>query len=164
MVPRLYDAKATQFSSLGFGGMSEAQDCEVNWQLNGAYELQMRYPVMGRRFADLAPRQIITSTTGPEGTVQPFRIYRITPPLQGICTIYARHLAYDLMGHSCDPFTAEGLEAAVAQIQDGAVVQPHGFTIVAGFESTAVCSTPTPRAVWSMLGGQKGRRRPHYRL
>lgn len=156
MIPRLYPADATDFFALGYGGMSEALSCSVKWQLNGAYELEMCYPLTGRRFPELAHRQIITSTTGPDGTIQPFRIYRIVRDLNESCTIYARHLAYDLMGHTLLPFTANGLDAALAQLQSGAVVQSHGFHLFAGFTSDAACSVQTPRTVWSMLGGQTG--------
>lgn len=156
MIPRLYPPTQTEYSDLGYGGLWEAQSCIVHWQLNGIYELEIHYPVGGRRFPDLAPRQIITATTGPERTVQPFRIYRITRPLNGVCTIYARHIAYDLMGHTLIPFSADGLKAALEKVQDNAVVQPHGFTFSAGFDSSAACTIVTPRTVWSMLGGQRG--------
>lgn len=156
MIPRLYNAEQTDFSGLGLGGLGDAQKCQTKWQLNGAHELEMQYPVIGRRFPELKHRQIITATTGPEGTVQPFRIYRITRPLQGVCTVYARHIAYDLMGHSCDAFTADGIADAVAQVQEGAVVQPHGFTIATELTSTTPCVVPAPRSIWSMLGGMRG--------
>lgn len=156
MIPRLYHDGQMSFSALGFGGLGEAISCVVKWQLNGAYELEMRYPVTGRRFSELKNRNIIAATTGPEGIVQPFRIYHTTKPIQGVCTIYARHIAYDLMGHTCDPFVADGISAAVAQVQSGAVVQPHVFTISTELESTAPCVVPAPRSVWSMLGGQRG--------
>lgn len=156
MTPRLYPPDQTDFSGLGLGGLGEAQSCQIKWQLNGAYELEMRYPVTGRRFRELACRNIITATTGPEGTVQPFRVYRVTSPLQGLCTIYARHVAYDLMGHTCDAFTADDVTQATAQIQSEAVVQPHGFTISTELTSDTPCVVPAPRTVWSMLGGQRG--------
>lgn len=156
MIPRLYDSKQTDFSGLGLGGLGAAQKCRVKWQLNGEYELEMRYPVIGRRFPELKHWNIITATTGPEGTVQPFRIYRVTSPLQGVCTVYARHIAYDLIGHTCDAFTADGISEAVVQVQEGAVVQPHRFTIATDLTSTTPCVVPAPRSVWSMLGGQRG--------
>lgn len=156
MIPRLFDAGQTVFTGLGLGGLGEAQSCRVKWQLNGAYELEMRYPVTGRRFPELKPRSIIAATTGPEGNVQPFRVYRIGSPLQGVCTVYARHIAYDLMGHTCDAFTADGIAQAVAQIQDGAVVQPHLFAISTELTAATPCVVPAPRTVWSMLGGQRG--------
>ena len=156
MIPRLFNERKTNFSELGFGGLGEAKSCIVKWQLNSGYELEMQYPVTGCRFPDLKTMNIIAATTGPEGIVQPFRIYHTTKPLEGVCTIYARHSAYDLMGHTIDPFVADGISAAVAQVQSGAVVQPHGFTISTELESTAPCVVPAPRSVWSMLGGQRG--------
>lgn len=156
MIPRLYPPDQRDYTALGYGGMREATACAVKRQLNGAYELEMQYPLTGRRFPQLRHRQIITATTGPDGREQPFRIYRIVRNLHGHCTIYARHVAYDLMGYTLLPFSAAGLQAAMQQIQDGAVVQPHGFALYAGFDSDAACVTATPRTVWSMLGGQQG--------
>lgn len=156
MIPLLYDAAETQFLGMGFGAMTEATSCRVRRQLNGAYELEMQYPVSGRRFPELLPRRIIRATAGPDGSEQSFRIYRISKPLEGSCTVYARHIAYDLMGYTLRPFTAGSLLQAVQQLTSGAAVQPHGFTIGADSDSTAACSVATPRSVWSMLGGQKG--------
>lgn len=156
MIPLLFKADESQFVTQGFGGLQEALSIRVKRQVNGAYELEMQYPVSGRRFAELLPRRIIRATAGPDGSEQSFRIYRISKPLEGSCAVYARHIAYDLMGYTLRPFAAGSLLQAVQQLTNGAAVQPHGFTIGADYDSTTACSVATPRSVWSMLGGQKG--------
>lgn len=156
MIPILYADTEQQFVSLGIGGLGEAWSIRVKWQLNGAYELEMEYPVTGLRFAELLLRRFIYATTGPDETAQIFRIYRITKPLEGFCTVYARHWAYDLMGHSLRPFQAASLLEAAQKVTREAVVQQHDFTVVATFDSAAACTVVTPRSVWSMLGGQRG--------
>ena len=156
MIPLLYGEDEELFRSLGYGGLSEARSCRVRWQANGIYELEMRYPVIGRRFRDLAQRRLILASVGPDEEEQPFRIYRITKPLNGMCTIYARHTAYDLMGYTVRPFAADSLAAAVQQLNTGAVTTPHGFEIATDKSSAAAVTINTPRSVWSMLGGQRG--------
>lgn len=155
-VPTLHPEMATSFGGMGFGGLNEAQQIRVKWQLNGCFELTMHYPVAGRRWQDLKHRRIIVAEAGVDIPDQPFRIYRITAPLLGVATVYARHLAYDLMGYSVNAFAASNLAQACQQLQTGAAVQPHGFTISADFSSDVSLMTRTPRSVWSMLGGQAG--------
>lgn len=156
MIPLLYKADESQFVTQGFGGLQKARSIRVKRQVNGAYELEMQYPVSGRRFAELLPRRIIRATAGPNEGAQSFRIYRISKPLEGFCTVYARHLAYDLMGYTLRPFTANSLAEATQQLQSGAAIQAHGFSIRATFDRATACGSVTPRSVWSMLGGQRG--------
>ena len=121
MIPLLYKADESQFVTQGFGGLQEGRSIRVKRQVNGAYELEMQYPVSGRRFAELLPRRIIRATAGPDEGAQSFRIYRISKPLEGFCTVYARHLAYDLMGYTLRPFTANSLAEKKFEI----AVQPE---------------------------------------
>ena len=156
MIPLLFDADEQQFVTQGFGGLGQAVSMEVPWALNGKYELVMTYPVTGYRFADLAAGRLILASVGPDEPDQLFRIYRIDAPLNGLCTVYARHVAYDLMGHTLRPFEAVGAAEAAQAITSGAVVQLHQFAIAAEVSSSAAVKSPTPRSVWSMLGGQRG--------
>lgn len=154
--PTLYDAAATSFSGLGYGGLGDARQMRVYRGVNVPPHLEMQYPVTGRRFAELQNRRIIYATGGPGEVPQPYRIYRITKPLAGVCTVYARHLVYDLMGYSVLPFAAAGPAAAAQQLTSGSVVSAHMFSISAAITSSTALSVATPRSVWSMLGGQEG--------
>lgn len=156
MTPTLHEHDSATFSSIGLGGLREALRCQVEWQANGPYELEMDYPVSGRRYAELKPRRIIYAGVGPDEDPQPFRIYRVTKPLLNVSTVYARHIAYDLMGYTLSPFAAESLADAVHQLQSGAVTAAHRFTIAAEKTSSTPITVSTPRSVWSMLGGQRG--------
>lgn len=156
MIPILYDANETQFVTMGLGGLGDAVQCRVYRAVNGEYELEMEYPVGGRRFGELSNRQIILAGVGPDDTPQPFRIYHMTKPLLGTMTVYARHVAYDLMGYSVRPFAASSPAEAAQQLTTGAVVAAHGFTIAAEISSSVVLDSKTPRSIWSMFGGQEG--------
>lgn len=156
MIPTLHEHDAKAFTSIGYGGLRDAAQIRVEWQVNGPYALEMEYPVSGRRYAELAPRRIIYSSVGPDEDPQPFRIYRITKPLLNVSTVYAHHIAYDLMGFTVNPFAAASLSKAVQQLQSGAVTTEHGFAITAEKTSDTAITVSTPRSVWSMLGGQRG--------
>lgn len=152
----LYRADETAFANLGLGGLGEATQCRVYSGVNVPPSLEMRYPVGGRRFGELTNRSIIYATTGPDSGPQPFRVYRVTKPLLGECSVYARHICHDLMGYSVRPFTASSPAEAAQALTSGAVVAAHGFTISAEISSSVVLTTQTPRSVWSMLGGAEG--------
>lgn len=156
MIPCLYPESEQMFSNMGLGGLGDATSIEVTWALNGAYELNMTYPVNGRRYASLAVRKIIFATAEAGGDPQPFRIYKITRPLLGTCTVHARHVVYDLMGFSLRPFLAPNLATVMRQISAISAVQPHGFDISADFDSDIPCNSLTPCSVWNMMGGRRG--------
>lgn len=156
MIPILYNDTETAFSGIGLGGLGKATACRVKRQLNGVYELEMQYPILGRRFRDLRPRNIILASVGPDAQAQPFRIYKTRLNLMLRKSVYARHVAYDLMGCPLPPFDATGLQAALGAVAGS--TQAHGFPFVirADFASDAKCSIAAPRSVWAMLGGQRG--------
>lgn len=156
MIPKLFEHNASVFTGMGIGGLGHALSCRVMRQLNGAYELEMVYPASGRRYAELKPRRIIYAGVGPGEEAQPFRIYRVRPGLLSTVTVYARHIAYDLMGHGLVPFSAESLSAACAAISGSAMAIRHSFAISADFDRATPCSIAAPRSVWAMMGGQKG--------
>jgi len=152
---RLFPADAAEFSTNGLGGLSAAISCLITQELNGGYELKMTYPVTGIRYADISLRSIIVAPVDPVSDPQPFRVYRITKPLNGIITIYARHLAYDLQGIVDAPFSANDLHDALLNLPAFAATGcPFTFdtdkTVASPFTVTK------PAAIWNLLSGQEG--------
>lgn len=90
----LFPSGATAFETQGLGSVVDAISCNVHEVLNGEYELEMQYPITGTQYGNLQNRRIIFSKHDPYSEPQPFRIYRITRPMNGIVTIYARHVSY----------------------------------------------------------------------
>lgn len=156
MIPKLFNANETRFQGFGLGGLGKATRCRVIRQLNGAYELEMTYPIIGRRFRDLKARNIILATPGPGEEPQPFRIYRTKFSLALAKTVYARHIAYDLMGCALSPFSAGNLAQATDAITRNAISQGVPFVISADFARDTACEILVPRSAWAMLGGQRG--------
>ena len=155
MTPVLFGAGAATYETQGLGALADALTCEISEELNGEYELEMTYPVSGRRYADLKNRCIIVAKPDPYRGEQPFRIYRITRPLNGVITVYARHISYDLSGVPVTPFTAASAAAAMqALAAHAAVSSPFSFwTDISSGASVAVAVPTSTRAV---LGGTDG--------
>ena len=56
----LYSSGEADFNNNGLGALSDAISCEVTEERNGAFELQMEYPITGIHYQDIKPRRIIT--------------------------------------------------------------------------------------------------------
>ena len=96
MIPVLFKANATNFSTYGIGTLVDAISCQVTEERNGAYECEMSYPITGQFYAEIQKERLIKVKPNDTSANQMFRIYRITKPLNGIVKIYAQHISYDL--------------------------------------------------------------------
>lgn len=105
----LYDANETEFTSLGIGVLTDAITCVVSEELNGAYELEMDYPISGTHYSDLEEGKIILAKPNDFQDKQPFRIYKITRPIDGEVTVYAEHISYDMSKVPVRKFSALNL-------------------------------------------------------
>ena len=96
MIPILFKADATSFASFGIGVLRDCTSCEVTEERNGAYECVFKYPTNGQFYAEIKTERLVKAKPNDTANDQMFRIYRITTPLNGIVTVYAQHLSYDL--------------------------------------------------------------------
>lgn len=160
MKPILYDADRTSFPAgvdNGLGVLADAMSCKVTQELNGQYELELRYPVGGIHYKEIALRSILRATVGPDGKLQPFRVYRIVPGMSGgTAAIYARHIAYDLGGYVVSPFTAADAPSAVAAIKSHAMPTDFPFALTTDKTTVAAMAVTIPSSAWGLLGGQQG--------
>ena len=159
MKPILYDADRTSFSARadnGLGILSDATSCKVTQELNGQYELQMQYPISGIHYGEIALRSILRASVGPQSGLQPFRVYRIAPAMNGTATIYARHIAYDLGGYVVAPFTAADAPSAVAGIPSHAMPANMPFTFYTDKTDVAAMAVTAPVSAWGLLGEKEG--------
>ena len=155
MIPILYNPEEMQFKTNGVGMLSDAISCEVLQVLNGEYELEMVYHVRGLHFPQIRQRSIVMAKPDPVTDPQPFRVYRITKPMNGKVTIYARHIAYDMMGIPVAPFSAEGVVAALAAMKSHAV-EDCPFTFSTDMISDKAITVKAPKSMWLRLGGTDG--------
>ncbi|MCI8569736.1 MAG: hypothetical protein HFJ11_07190, partial [Bacilli bacterium] len=151
----LYGSEEMAFETNGLGSLADASKCEVVEERNGAYELEMEYPVSGRRFHDIKLRRIILARPNPHARPQPFRIYNITKPMNGMITVNAEHISYDLAGYPVGAFTAKNATEALVNMEGAAVVScPFMFSTDNGAEAALAVEKPTNMR--SVLGGESG--------
>lgn len=155
MIPILFPATSTEWKTQGLGALSDAVSCTVTEERNGIFELEMQYPMSGVHFDEMQNRCIILAIPSPYRAAQPFRIYRITKPLNGVCTIYAQHISYDLAGVPLNRFTAANAPAAMAGLQSNAEGGSQ-FTFWTDKSTAANFAVNVPSATRSVLGGQTG--------
>jgi len=153
MIPVLSDSYP--MTGNGLGGLSDAISCTVTNEINGEYELRMRYPVTGIHYAEMLINYIIMATPGILASAEPFRIYRITRPLNGVVTVYARHLSYDMSGIVIEPCTASSLTQALTTIPSHAVPSCP-FTLASTRTVASAITVKEPKTLWSLLGGSAG--------
>ena len=155
MIPILYEGTETAFISNGLGRLSDAISCKVVEERNATYELEMTYPVTGIHFQDIQEGRIILAQPHDGGLTEPFEIYRIEKPLNGICTIKAEHISYRLNDIVVMPFNAGTLQETFASIPShSATTNPFSFTT--DIVSTVDYALDIPMSVRGMLGGQSG--------
>lgn len=147
----LYAANEEEFTSNGLGVLSDAVDADVYEELNGQFELTVQYPVDGIHFSEIAADAFIAAKPNPETDPQPFRIYRITKPMRGIVTIYARHNVYRLSKIVVSPFKAENVTEALQGIQDCAV-NTCPFTFWTDVSDVGYMIVAIPKDIWTLLG------------
>ena len=155
MKPILYPETETAFDSNGIGILSDVISATVVQELNGIYELTMKYPDTGIHAASIAERCILFTKPDPVTEPQPFRIYRINPVSRGTITVYGRHIAYDTMGIPVAPFTAGSAADAMNAMQNGAVVECP-FTFTTDKSTSAQMNSLVPKSMWNLMGGTKG--------
>lgn len=140
----------------GIGALSDAIECYTESELNGGYELSMRYPADGIHADGLLNRNIIMAVNEKNGNRQPYRIYRVSKPINGVYSVYARHIVQtDLVGVPVKPFTSTNVVSAMANMNDRAMIAT-GFTFSTnkGTYANMVIDKPTP--LLSVLGGIDG--------
>jgi len=135
--------------------LTDAISCKVTEERNGAFELQMSYPISGNHYSEIRLMGVIAAKPNPTRDIQHFRVNRITKPLNGVVTIYAYHISYDLSGIPVAPFTASSVADALTALKtNSAVTNP--FTFWTDKETVATMTVKTPASVRALLGGVEG--------
>lgn len=155
MKPILFPSTATEFKTHGLGVLTDAISCTVTEERNGTFELTMQYPDTGVHFDEITDRCIIYAIPSPYRAPQPFRIYRITRPMDGIIMVYAQHITYDLSGVPLNPFTAINAPDALSKLKLNAAVDSP-FIFWTDKSTVASFAVSTPSSTRSVLGGSSG--------
>ncbi len=157
MIPILYKQDEYQFQTNGIGRLTDALSCIVTEERNGAYELALEYFEGGIHANDLQVDRIIYAKPSALHDPQPFRIYKITKPLNQRFKILARHISYDLNYATvmpCGPYTTAtaALQGMLSNTQ-----LPGRFAIGAVTVSTeGIFAVKEPASFRNWIGGREG--------
>ena len=152
---RLYSPATTDFSTNGIGQLSSAISCFVEEKRNGSYELEMQYPVDGVHFSDIQHSCLIMAKPADGKPEQPFRIYKITKPLNKRVTVKARHISYQTSHIPVAPFAAASCAQALNGLKSNAA-EACPFEFWTDKSTTANFSVEEPSSIRSRLGGTRG--------
>ena len=158
MYPILFEHDALSWNSFGIGVLSDAITCEVEENRNGSYEVELTYPITGAFFAEIKLRRLILAKPNFSDDPQPFRIYSISKPLNGIITVNAQHISYDLSGYVDAPFTAADSQLAISKLTDSTIIFPSScpFSFSSNIHSSSSFSLNHPESIRSIMGGIRG--------
>lgn len=159
MKPILFAENSTDFTTNGIGRLSDAISCVVREERNGQYELEMVYPESGAHFSEIAIRGIIVAKPSANSSVQPFRIYKISRPINGKVTIEAQHISYDLTKNVTMPFSVTASASAcnlTLQNLKSHAVETCPFSFTTDVTTVASYTQTVPGSIRSRLGGVAG--------
>ncbi len=155
MIPILYDASETEFTSNGLGRLTDCISCKVTEERNGIYECEFQYPVSGKWYDRLISGGIVGIWHDDRHDLQPFDIYKWSAPLDGIVTFNAHHISYRLRNIILRPFTASTVAELFTKIPSQAA-NPCPFTFWTDKTVSADWELNRPENVRAVLSGQSG--------
>lgn len=159
MNPILFSENSTTFTTNGIGRLSSAISCECVEERNGQYEVELTYPIDGQHYSDIGIRKIIVVIPSDGATLQAFRIYKISKPINGKVVINARHISYDLSKNTSMPFSITSSPSACSQALAGLkshAVETCPFTFWTDVTTAGSYSQSAPASIKSRLGGVEG--------
>lgn len=154
MIPILYPANTTDFTTFGIGSLTDTLSCEVTEERNGLYECLLKYPVSGQHYDKIAKECIVKAKPNDTSAPQAFRIYRITKPLKGIVSFYCQHISYDLANVPVMPFSTDSRSPTLLLNQ--ILAGDKRFIGWTDYSESKEFSVTAPKSVRACLGGTDG--------
>ncbi len=154
MIPVLFPASTTDFSTFGIGALTDTISCEVTEERNGIFECILKYPITGQHYGAIAKESIIKAKPNDTATPQAFRVYRITRPLKGVVSVYAQHISYDLANVPVMPFATDSRSPAL--ILNQLLAGDTRFTGWTDYADAKPFEVVKPQSVRACLGGTDG--------
>ena len=157
MIPILFSSNATDFTTYGIGALADTISCQVTEERNGTYECVLKYPITGRLYSEIQKERLIKAKPNDTSRDQAFRIYRITKPLNGIITVYAQHISYDLasIATPARDFVPLAPQLAMDHVFADAFT-PHNFTFRTDYAAEKEFAVNRPKSIRAVLGGEEG--------
>lgn len=161
MNPILFDKNSTDFTTNGIGRISDAVSCVVTEEINGQYEMELRYPITGAHYSEIGINSIIMTKHEDSDDLQPFEVYRVTKPINGIVTVNAHHISYRLSKVVCMPFSVSVGANACNDTLQGLKSHAVGsdvniFTFWTDVHTLGTYNQTSPASLRQRLGGVEG--------
>lgn len=157
MIPVLYESTEVNFLRNGVGLLPDCTECSVTEERNGVYECEFKYPVKGRLYSEITPDRIVKVKANEVSDPQLFRIYSVSKPQNGIVTIDAQHISYDLNMNIVSPMSLKTVNAnyALTQILENTYFE-HRFTAVSTLSTIGNFEITEPVSARNCFGGMEG--------
>ena len=155
MIPILFENTATEYSNNGLGALVDVGYCTVTEERNGVYELKLQYPSNGHLYNELSVDRQILAKPNDTSDPQAFRIYKISKPMNGIVTVSAEHISYQLSSIIVSPFSATHAVQALEKIKDNSIDE-NPFYFWTDVDTDADMGVNLPASARSLLGGVEG--------
>lgn len=157
MIPILYAASETDFTTNGIGLLTDAVSCTVTEERNGAYEATLVYPAKGHLAEYIAEDAIIKAKANDKDEPQLFRIYKSGKQIGSNTTWNAEHISYELTGNPVERFSISGVNAEQAlNSLLAAAVFKHKYTATSNITTVNKTSIADVVSVRKALGGVEG--------
>lgn len=150
----IFESDETKFEGNGLGTIPEATDAQAVEELNGGDEISFKIPITAKHFHDLKLMRYILCTPSYGRNPQAYRIYKISKPINGICTVNGEHISYRLNKIPLLPFSASNASDAMAGIESHSFESPFHFHTELGTQATYKQTSPS--TVRKQLGGVEG--------
>lgn len=137
-------------------GQIQPLSCIVTEELNGIYEAEFTVAETEKHFDALHVSGLLRISAGELEGEQIFRIYKMTKPINGICTVYCQHISYDLSKIAVLPFSSTGAASLCKDIVSHITGGTYPFTMTTDIESTSTFRLDIPRTFRECLGGYDG--------
>lgn len=158
MKPILFDENATSFNTNGLGRL-DCISCQVVEERNGMFELELQIAETALHAKEIEMSSIIVAKPSQDKGEQAFRVYKITKPIGGIFSVYARHISYQLSFIPVMPFAVTASDQAANQTLQGLktnAVESCPFNFVTDVTTVASYKQTVPASLRSRLGGVEG--------
>lgn len=158
MKPVLFATNATSFNTNGIGSL-DAISCSVTEERNGIYELELTIAKTAAHASNIEMGSIIKAKPSQGKNPQPFRVYKITKPINGKFSVYAQHISYQLSFIPVMPFTVAASASACNSALQGLktnAAESCPFTFWTDVVTAASYNQPLPASLRSRLGGVTG--------
>ena len=136
----------------GLGVLSDAISCNCEEERNGIFEVTFEYPFSGIHAQDISRLRVIKVKPNFTDNPQLFYIDRISKVMNGVFTVFCKHISYLLSGLPITSGTANSAAAACSLLQNSA----GGYTITTDKTASGSFNITSPSSVRSWFGGKAG--------